>query len=358
MTPESLDDVSVVSSVSGITNSSFGSNVIPGVRTIEITKRDVFNCTVAAMFVFAVMTTLFGLLEVNRITARSIASDVVRSVGDSSSDEFVLTVSDPLSKFRDVSNYPPQTDLPFVWVIPGADTQSFQYVMKQCYGLTSMKDLGVDTSTLEGLRLMRERNLVSDKRADYFFSPFLVAAARSLTGGSRHGRLIVSFQHPNMREFNLFYRLKSLGHPAYFDMSFADYLDSDLIVTNWMTRLLLKKKLDEEITLEDVTNAKGLLRKKALVLLAEDKLESLKRLERYFRWTTTTNDGALSDCITKSLEVSKIKLDEDPDLYRGSPEWATSSKLNEYDVMLFEYVQELFEKQGAEIYMDPPFGNQ
>eukprot|EP00591_Stephanopyxis_turris_P001961 CAMPEP_0195524986 /NCGR_PEP_ID=MMETSP0794_2-20130614/25148_1 /TAXON_ID=515487 /ORGANISM="Stephanopyxis turris, Strain CCMP 815" /LENGTH=369 /DNA_ID=CAMNT_0040655337 /DNA_START=47 /DNA_END=1156 /DNA_ORIENTATION=- len=257
---------------------------------------------------------------------------------------------DPLNMFRDVAQFPLSPfDVPFLWVTPRGGGTAVRDVMKQCYNLTSVRDLGIDTISPKGLQRMTEFRLISDERKDFFHSPFLHDAALVFTK-KHHGRWFASFRHPNEEELSFFTLKKKGGDPDIQNMSFMDYLNSNLATSNWLTRFLVNKKTGQ-VTKDDFQRAQQIIRRKCLVLLADRKEESIKHLEAYFGWQDLQGWGCVDQMLKEDLEE---EVNVAP--WENSDEWAKCTELNQYDNMLYEYIQELYDVQGNLLQMDPPFG--
>lgn len=258
----------------------------------------------------------------------------------------------PWTKFKDVSEYPlEESDLPFLWNIPRGGYTALFDTMKHCYGLTPVSDLGYETHKVDGLQQVRADDALSLPEVGFFSSPHLRESALILP--DRRGRMIASFRHPHHRELNEFRFKKAQNLEPYRDMTFMDFLQSDLSSDNWLTRFIANKHTGR-LTEEDFDLAIRIIRRKCLVLMIdEDSEESIRHVEDYFGWSAQLGKES---CKEKMLELHQADEDEevlDPNL----PEWSEVNRMNQWDIKLYLFVRNsLFVTQGNELAMDPKFG--
>jgi len=286
----------------------------------------------------------------------------IMCVSNSSAVHKQQVVEYPLTFFRDVSDYPVEdTDVPFLWFIPLSGSTGVRDVMTHCYNLTSAREKdGIESFTVTGLDALREEYITDPRRKyDFFASSHIYEAAQTFhfSDGENNdarnvqGRLIASFRHPHDRLYGLFLHFQNAGEGRYMNETFLEYLQSDdLRESNWMTRFLVNNH-KTELSHEDLNLAKYIIRKKCLVLLSENRKESLSHLEKYYGW----NDKKQWACSEKMMQQDD-ELDAVDWLDRNSPEWKELNRLNQLDLLLYAYVRELFVIQGLELDMEPKFG--
>jgi hypothetical protein len=176
--------------------------------------------------------------------------------------------------------------------------------------------------------------------ADVVHSPLLHKAS-GLFSPSNMGRLFVTIRHPAKRKFAHFLYLRQWDHGKLIKegdarndtggMSYEEFVDSDYVVDDWMTRMLVSKGADESLTAGDMHTAKEILRCKAVIGLYCGLLGVMRHYTRHFGWDNASNGGRLTD---GTLACSKSSILEgmgsethgtadliDEDALEGSTVW-------------------------------------
>lgn len=159
---------------------------------------------------------------------------------------------------------------------------------------------------------------------------------------------------PIERAVSLFHHLSNAdGEPTY-DPSLATMSiemwarSTDRIEHNIMTRFL-SNNLKSDITEQDVSLAKEILRKKCLIGFLEAKGESMMRLQKYFNWEI--NDPKSKDCVERSLNWGWSNKHAHPSIEVDSPTYRLLAESNKYDLELFEYTKRLFNAQSKMFFL-------
>ena len=115
-----------------------------------------------------------------------------------------------------------------------------------------------------------------------------------------------------------------------------------------MTRFLTNELTKGELTEDDLTLAKEVLRQKCLMGLLEEKGETFERIQKYFGWRPKSDEER--ECLEKKLEVNWPMKHKHAEIEEGSKAWRLIVKANSLDLRLYEYSKELFAQQGRELF--------
>ena len=132
-------------------------------------------------------------------------------------------------------------------------------------------------------------------------------------------------------------------------MSLEEYSRSGMAENNWLTRTLVNKGDDAELTDSDVNLAMDIVRRKFIVGLLSEKEETMERFEKLFKWKYRVNPENQEICRNKLLgsganaNTSHKKENPGP----GTPAYDLLAKENIYDLQLYDYVRALFAEQAA-----------
>ncbi|KAL9188759.1 hypothetical protein ACHAXT_007137 [Thalassiosira profunda] len=110
---------------------------------------------------------------------------------------------------------------------------------------------------------------------------------------------------------------------------------------NWMVRFLTNE-LSGELSEDNLTVAKEVLRQKCLVGLLEEKGESFERMLNYFGWQPKNDDEL--ECLEKKLEYAWSMKHKHPKVESGTR--ALIEEANQLDLRLYEYAKDLFTEQA------------
>lgn len=237
------------------------------------------------------------------------------------------------------------------------------------------KYLNVNLGTIDGITQAQSLELGSSHMADVIYSPHLHEVASLICTPINRGRLFIIVQHPVEREFANFHYLRRNSNS---NMTYAEFVNSEYIRDNWMTRTLVNigsssTTTNDILSIDDLNIAKEILRRKAIIGIDKDLLRAIRHFVRYFGWDsnvskndnsggamTTPNDEGkvmndrIQTCLEKAVSdgmekdaLQKSRL-EDIDLVEeeeGSDTWRTIMKKNQFDIELYIYAQELYNYQ-------------
>ena len=132
-------------------------------------------------------------------------------------------------------------------------------------------------------------------------------------------------------------------------MSIHDYVDSNKLLDNFMTRTLLNLDQSAAITADDITTAKALLRQKFIVGIFEWYDASISRFEKYVGWWerfSVGSDPTVNQCHYDQVHEYDNDVGWNPDVPAGSPTWNKFIMRSWADVELYAYAKHLYGEQG------------
>ena len=186
--------------------------------------------------------------------------------------------------------------------------------------------------------------------ADAVVTPFIYEANDLFTPTAK-GRLFTVFRHPIDRAISLFYYLQVADWEPTYDpelknWSIKEYAQSPKIENNWLTRQL-SNQLAGELQDENLQKAMEVVRRKFFVGLM-DKIEpTMNRCEQFFRWTYHVNPTNQEKCRETLLSggSNSNKKNKKAPVEPGSEDWELLAWQNQYDLQLYEYIEDLFVEQ-------------
>ena len=120
-----------------------------------------------------------------------------------------------------------------------------------------------------------------------------------------------------------------------------------LFTQNWMTRQL-SNQLGGELTDENLNKAMEVVRTKFIVGLMSKIEPSMTRFEKMFHWKYHVNPPNQEACRERlmsggsnSNKSNKEAVDE------NHPAWPLLAQQNNFDLILYTYIEQLFEEQEA-----------
>ena len=225
------------------------------------------------------------------------------------------------------------------------------------------KYINVNLSTPGGIWTAQTLGLVTSGMADIIYSPLLHEISELFTP-TNQGRLFIMVRHPVEREFARFRELKTsrdddsvLTKEEKEQMTYAMFAESEYVVDNWMTRTLVQKGQNEQLTARDMYTSKEILRRKAVIGLYSDINGAIRKYARYFGWDAASNGDGLNKSTLTCLEnaISEgLNKDEntgvllglvEDEAKEGSKAWKRILDKNRYDYELFVYAQHLYKYQ-------------
>jgi len=207
--------------------------------------------------------------------------------------------------------------------------------------------LNVNLATPEGIHQAKEMGVMESNLLQLVVSSYFFEASE-LFSSFQKGRMFTMLRHPVEVAISLFYYLGTAEWEKEYDKSWAnmtlmEYIQSDLVRENWMTRFLTDE-LEAPLTEEHVAVATQILAEKCIIGLIDKMEESIQRFETYFGWEL---DRRGEKCLARFLDMrineNKNKLHT---YVQGSDEWDMLLAINEYDVMVYENARALFEYQA------------
>lgn len=136
--------------------------------------------------------------------------------------------------------------------------------------------------------------------------------------------------------------------------------DEELRIDNWMTRYLVRK-VKGRLKVEHLKLAKSILEYKCLVGLLDHFEESMERIQFYFGLveddTAPTGDGGGiplrsskrltgMKCVKEYNSGKRQNVNQHAVFKPGDREWDLLAEKNQYDIELFQFANELWDRQG------------
>ena len=266
--------------------------------------------------------------------------------------------------------YRKESDLPVFWHVPMSAGTTFEDILSHCYGLVEANEIGVfgghdedeelmivetedggryinaDTTTQEGIARAKDLGLAASGLADVIVTPFLHASASLFRGTRVRGKCHALLRHPIHRAVAMFYFLASNASrdSPFYDMTIEEYAAGPYCEENWMVRILTGE-MTGVLQWRHLDLAKEILGRKCLVGLVNQFDKSLTRFKRYFGWNELVVEEDKNPC-EERLITHGDNVHLHPKYKEGSAVWELLKKKNGHDLMLYEYAEELFEKQA------------
>lgn len=208
--------------------------------------------------------------------------------------------------------------------------------------------VNADMYSSNGIEYARENILLSTGLVDAVSSPLIQPTADLFSSGHR-GRVFTMLRHPIERATSYFYYIaKAIGDenysPLFENISIEQYASTheDRPEFNYLTKMLSNNvdKTSQQLTLDDLNQAKEILEKKVLIGLLSEKEESIHRFGNFFGWTL---DSGTNFCHHDMIEWEQAETH--PEITPTDTAWNLLWKKNAYDMDLFSYAQTLFSEQ-------------
>ena len=213
------------------------------------------------------------------------------------------------------------------------------------------KFVNVDTSTLPGLERARNMQLIKSELAQTIATGHFQEGSELFASDIvHHARWFGIFRHPVQRAESAYNYMNAMNvwqsNPKI--NSIEDYANSDQVESNWMIRYLVGKK-SGDVGINELNMAKEIVRKKMVVGLYSEIGTSLDRFFHYFNFGPVGEEQR--QCVNRLLHDVKVgeSMNNNP-IPEGSRVWNRFLVVNNWDMKLYEYVQQLFVEQQALIH--------
>jgi len=289
-----------------------------------------------------------------------------------------------LNNFKDSWDPHSTTDIPMFWHIPKAGGSSIKDAMGGCHRFVQATEFGVtdghisdptvqivypkipggdpdtdrspfvniDSTTVAGIQRAKELGFADAHLAQVVVSPF-VFETNDLFTPTAQGRLFSVFRHPIDRAISMFYYIQVADwEPSYKpelkEWTLEQYAQSDIVENNWMTRQL-SNQLGGELTEVNLKKAMEVVRRKFMVGLMTEIEPTMSRFEKFFRWTFRVNPPNQDACRDRLMSggSNSNKANKKPLPTEGEPAWDLLAHQNNFDLQLYNYIEQLFVEQEA-----------
>ena len=308
--------------------------------------------------------------DFNKSPTNTISNDMKDIINTYTDTTLTLSENILFTTFRDISenfetkNQTSAKDFPFFWLIPPytAGGHRVTRIINECFDLTRADMMG---SSKHKITYNSQTRNSKDKEQLLIGSNLFDLNKLFSRHDPIHqkGRMFSFFFHPIQRSAYLFETFKN-SHAIFKNMdltSFAHFIMQEesskntfdernkykYKVSNWMTRLLSQTPTGA-LSKYHVDAATLVLTKKCYVGLFHKMEESIKRLLSVFHWDDTSPGGRLGtiNCLEEFYGTDFVR-----DLVvQGSDDWKALEKINEWDIMLYENILNIFEQQHLLLY--------
>lgn len=269
-------------------------------------------------------------------------------------------------------------DTPLLWAVPRTGAIALNDIFTYCLGLRMANHRGayttnetvdvyeygsdrnlpnipklvnVRTNTKAWIDKCEERNLIEAQVTDMFISPWLTQAAEQLFKTYK-ARGFVMMRNPVKRIVDEFYFHQHSTQRGDWNvdkaaMALHQYISSEYMVENLVTRTLLKKEEDFDISAAEMEVAKEILRTKFIVGIHEWFDISILRFERFFGYEKRYNvlsNLTINNCHYHSLLYAH-HVGNHPYVPNTEEIHEVVYKRNWADFELYQYAKNLFAYQ-------------
>ena len=256
----------------------------------------------------------------------------------------------PLNMLEDFDKPLKDSDVIFYWHIPKAGGSTMKRIFTHCFNLTR-SDQYVDLTTTVGISQAKKERVVDQNFLDVIVGSHLHETSALFTDEHK-GRLMTVMRHPVELVTSLFYYL---GHKATWErhyrpelanMTLSEYANSQLMIDNWMTRYL-SRKLRGNLTEHDLSLAKSILEKKAVIGMIDQMDKSLQIFQNYFGLQPIPHRKG---CVQRLVHNEHVNKNEyHIQLQPGSQEWKILEERNSFDLQLYNYSRIIFQRQASRL---------
>jgi len=239
----------------------------------------------------------------------------------------------------------PERETALFWHIPKSGGSTVKQLYK-CMG----KKIDVKSRPAEILE-SKELGLIQSGEIDLVFSSFPGFAIEHLVDSAHKVRALGMFRHPVDRLVSKFYYLQIATwertyNPAWKDMDILEWAKTSNMDNDHMVKKLAGKLQREEATEKDLALAKQTIKMRFVVGLMDEMEESIKRFNVVMGIDTVTSQSG-KGCMNGFFGVNARRTNSNPHpkMDKDNPAWQLLAEQNSYDVQLYEYIVELFDKQ-------------
>lgn len=201
--------------------------------------------------------------------------------------------------------------------------------------------MNVDTTRPNGIARAHKLGLIPSRIAGAIFSPYAYEIS-SLFDQKHKGRFFTMMRDPISRIVSMYYYQQVQGLLPSEDTTIVQFVATN--EDNWMTRMLTNQIMTGKIGAADLDVAKEILRRKFLIgLWAEDKTESMRRIEQYFGWKFPS--PVAQNCKNDKLYFEWNNKNPHPSTENEDELILQIQKINRYDVELYAYAKQLYREQ-------------
>lgn len=197
--------------------------------------------------------------------------------------------------------------------------------------------VNVNTETSDGLLRAQKLGIVESQLVHVIATPLLAETSNLFADKLRTGRIFGLLRDPVEQALSDFHQRKLLpiDAPGYLpdDFTLSQFVESNLVVPNAMTRALANVTGDTIIDENHVYTAKQILHERVVVGLQGAFDESVRRFVNYFGWTI--HDPV---CVA-NFEAARDHTSDHEQLSETSQEWKTLANRNWADKEVFEFAK-------------------
>lgn len=237
------------------------------------------------------------------------------------------------------------------------------------------KVVNVDTTIKPGILRAREMGLVQSHTSDLIFTMEPQFAGQELYDEEHKGRFLALFRHPVDRALSMFFYLQTATwertyRPEWANMTALEWAKLPNAEEDYMVHKLVGKRFGDAVDEMDLIVAKELVRQRFIVGLMTEMNESIRRFnivlgvdEESERGQQCMDEFGLKDAPPSTQPEGESKLGElkphatdkknsnnHPKFEEGSPEFEIVAGRNRLDMLLYKYIESLFESQKEIIY--------
>jgi len=261
----------------------------------------------------------------------------------------------------------------------GHDTDSEIVVFEPHQG-KDWKVVNVDTTIKSGIIRAKKLGLVQSHTTDLIFTMEPNFAGQELYDEENKGRFLALFRHPVERAVSMFYYLQTATwertyRPEWANMTVMEWASLPNSEVDYMVHKLVGKPFGEIVDETDLIIAKELVRQRFIVGLMGEMNESIRRFnvvlgvdedserskncmvefglveEPKVETPAVTEDGEGTPESERRLEedkdhaTDKKNSNKHPKFEEGSPEYEAVGAKNRMDILLYKYIETLWEAQ-------------